>query len=69
MDKKAIRTIVKDILGIIKTNKKGEFSLPEDINDEMVYDFSKIKNFSINLIIVKNKSVKTFLTASLFFQV
>jgi hypothetical protein len=61
MDKKAIRTIVKDILGIIKTNKKGEFSLPEDINDEMVYDFSKIKNLSINLIIVKNKSVKTFL--------
>lgn len=60
MDKKAIRYIIKDIVTILKNNKRGEFTLPEDVNGEMVYVFDKIKDITVDLIISRTKSVDTF---------
>jgi len=40
MDRNAIRTIVRDIVSILKQNKKGDFYLPEDISDDKhIYTF------------------------------
>jgi len=56
-----IRTIIKDIVNVLKRHGEGEYSLPEDINNEMVYHFERgPKNISIELTIRFNDSVKTF---------
>ena len=54
MNRLALRTIIKDILMIIKQNQEGEFYLPEDINGEMEYSFTNSDiNYSIELTLVK----------------
>ena len=54
MNRLAIRTIIKDILMIIKQNKEGGFYLPEDINGEMEYSFTNSKlRYSIELTLIK----------------
>lgn len=48
IDRLAVRTVVKDIVNIIKQNKEGEFYLPEDVNDELEYTLTR-KNISFSV--------------------
>ena len=44
------KKLVKDILLTLKYQREGEFVLPEDISDEMVYTFPQFNSeFTINL--------------------
>jgi len=57
-----VRTLVKDIISLYKSQREGEFSLPEDIRGEehMTYSFPQINNdFSINLNLAKDDDVDT----------
>lgn len=54
MNRLALRTIIKDILMIIKQNQEGEFYLPEDINGEMEYSFTNSDiSYSVELTLIK----------------
>ena len=48
IDRLAVRTVVKDIVNIIKQNEEGEFYLPEDVNDELEYTLTR-KNISFSV--------------------
>lgn len=48
IDRLAVRTVVKDIVNIIKQNQEGNFYLPEDINDEPEYTLTR-KNISFSV--------------------
>jgi len=62
MNRLAIRTIVKDIVKVLKTEGDGEYVLPEDISDDMTYSFiNGPKNITVELEIRPNKDVKLFL--------
>jgi hypothetical protein len=62
MNRHAIRTIVKDIVKVLKTKGDGEYALPEDISDDMTYEFiNGPKNITVELVIRPNEDVKTFL--------
>jgi hypothetical protein len=62
MSRQAIRTIVKDIVKVLKTEGDGEYTLPEDISDDMTYSFiNGPKNITVELEIRPNKDVKSFL--------
>lgn len=55
-----VRQLVKDVLGVVKYQKEGEFSLPEDIGGEMVYSFSQLDStFTINLNLSISDDVET----------
>jgi hypothetical protein len=55
-----VRQLVKDVLNIIKYQKEGEFELPEDINNEMVYSFPQIESeFTIELSLQVSDDVET----------
>lgn len=54
------RKVVRDIINIFKQNDEGDFTLPEDISDEMVYDLKGDTSFSINLKITPTDSVDGF---------
>lgn len=55
-----IQKMVKDVVTILKTNQDGEFYLPEDINDEMVYNFTGVKDISVELTVRKDSDIKRF---------
>ena len=61
IDRLAVRTVVKDIVSIIKQNEEGEFYLPEDINDEPEYTLTR-KNitFSVELTLRFNDIIGGF---------
>ena len=62
MSRQAIRTIVKDIIKVLKTEGDGEYVLPEDISDDMTYSFiNGPKNITVELEIRPNEGVKSFL--------
>lgn len=45
-----VRELVKDILNIFKNNGPGEYSLPEDLDGEMTYNFHNLQTeFSLEL--------------------
>jgi chorismate mutase len=55
-----VRKVVKDIMSVVKYQKEGEFSLPEDIGDEMMYSTPKLNNpFTIELNLEVNEDVDT----------
>jgi hypothetical protein len=55
-----VREVVKDIMSVVKYQKEGEFSLPEDIGDEMMYSTPKLNNpFTIELNLEVNEDVDT----------
>jgi hypothetical protein len=57
----AIRTLVKDVVDVLKNGETGEFYLPEDIKDEMVYSFiNGPENVTVNLTIRDDESIDTF---------
>ena len=61
-NRQAVRTIVKDIVSVLKNEGDGEYVLPEDINDDMTYDFiNGPENITVELEIRPNKGVKGFL--------
>jgi hypothetical protein len=61
MNRLAIRTIVKDILNIVKTKKEGEFYLPEEINGEHEYSFINSKQtYSVELTLKSNDVIGGF---------
>jgi hypothetical protein len=57
-----VRSIVRDIITILKKGKDGEYGLPEDLyDDQMEYEFPQIDNpFSIFLEISSDDSVDGF---------
>jgi hypothetical protein len=62
MNRNAIRTIVRDIVTILKKDGDGNYTLPEDINDNMTYEFiNGPKNISVELEIRPNNDVDRFL--------
>jgi hypothetical protein len=55
-----IRKLVQDVLGVFKHQKEGDFTLPEDISDNMTYDFSQFNNdFTINVHLSQDENVET----------
>jgi hypothetical protein len=53
-----VRELVKDIIYIFKNNGVGEYSLPEDINGEMIYNFDNLQTeFSLELRIAESDYV------------
>jgi hypothetical protein len=53
-----VRTIVKQLVKIVKTRKTGEYYLPEDLNgDSIDYDFKGIPLFSIEFIYEESYSI------------
>jgi hypothetical protein len=55
-----VKQLVKDVLNTIKYQKEGEFELPEDINNEMVYSFPQIESeFTIELSLQVSDDVET----------
>ena len=62
MNRLAIRTIIKDIITIVKNNNGGFFKLPEDINDEPFYNFRNTKiKYDIELTIELSDKVDSFI--------
>jgi hypothetical protein len=56
-----IRTVVRDIIQVFKSENEGEFYLPNDLrDDEIEYEFPKF-NLEIELIIQQSKDVDDFL--------
>jgi len=60
--REVIRSVIKDIIKVFKSNNDGEFDLPNYLyEDEMVYEFPKISDpFSVELIIEENKNIRDF---------
>lgn len=57
-----VRKVVKDITQLIKYNQVGEFTLPEDVSGEMVYDFPQLETkFSVEVTISEDESVDGFI--------
>lgn len=55
------RQLVKDVLGFIKNNNEGEFSLPEDFGgDELTYDFGNLEEFSVTLILEQDPEIEDY---------
>jgi hypothetical protein len=56
-----VRTIVKDILGLIKFQRNGQFVLPEDIRiEDQTYKFSNLPEFTIELEVLESGTVDRF---------
>lgn len=50
MSRIAIRTVVRDIVNILKTHEDGNFYLPEDVRDSHIYSFmGESMEFSVEL--------------------
>jgi hypothetical protein len=62
-----IRTIVKDIVTIYKSNDEGEFYLPSDINDKVEYNFKRF-NLEVELIIQPSEDVNDFLMNAEYYR-
>ena len=61
IDRLAVRTVVKDIVSIIKQNEEGGFYLPEDVNDELEYTLTnKDISFSVELTLRFNDIIGGF---------
>lgn len=61
IDRLSVRTVVKDIVNIIKQNEEGEFYLPEDINGELEYSLTnKNISFSVELTLRFNDIIGGF---------
>jgi hypothetical protein len=56
-----VRKVVEDIIHIFKDQGEGEYNLPEDITEEITYQFSNLKtDFSVELTIQESDEVDTF---------
>ena len=54
------RELVKNVLSVFKFQKEGEYTLPEDISDEMSYSFPQFNSeFTIELKLEVSDDVKT----------
>jgi hypothetical protein len=61
------RKIVSDIITFVKTQKDGEFELPGDISDDMVYSFPQLDTqFSVDLSLKESSDVETFVADAEF---
>lgn len=61
MNRFAIRTIIKDIVKVLKNEGDGEYVLPEDISDNMTYDFDNgPEDITVELEIRPNKDINRF---------
>ena len=61
MNRYAIRTIIKDIVKVLKNEGDGEYVLPEDISDNMTYDFDNgPEDITVELEIRPNKDINRF---------
>jgi len=55
-----VRQLVKDVLSVIKFQKEGDFTLPEDIGGEMTYNFPQLETeFTIELNLTTSGDVET----------
>ena len=64
-----VRKVVRDITHLVKLGQTGEFSLPEDVSNEMVYDFSQLDTkFSVELTITEDESVDYYQIDSEYYR-
>lgn len=57
----ATRQIVKDIIQVVKNKKIGSFSLPEDISNNLIYDFGgHLDSFSVELDIKIDENIQGY---------
>jgi len=49
VQKSTIRTVIKDIITILKTKEDGEFYLPYEISGEDFYEFDNFPEFTVDL--------------------
>lgn len=65
-----VRQLVRDVISIFKSNKKGEFGLPEDLyHDKMVYNFPHLDTeFSIFLDLQQDPQIDGFDLEADFFR-
>lgn len=69
IDRITIRTVVKDIVGLLKKYQDGFFNLPEDINGEPEYILSKSNNsFSVELVINYDNSIEGYQIPNSFYN-
>jgi hypothetical protein len=56
-----VRQVVRDIITIFKNDGEGEYTLPEDIDGEITYDFNNLKTeFNVELTIEESDSVNGY---------
>lgn len=69
MSRQAIRTIVRDIVSVLKNEGDGEYVLPEDISNDMTYNFiNGPKNITVELEIRPNEDIDGFLVNGHFIK-
>jgi hypothetical protein len=69
IDRFAVRTVVKDIISVIKRKESGTFYLPEDINDELEYDFNNTKtSFSVELFLTTKNDIGGYAIPNAFYS-
>jgi len=57
-----VRKVVEDIIHIFKGQGEGDYNLPEDITEEITYQFPNLKTeFSVELTIQESDEVDTFI--------
>jgi len=61
IDRLAVKTVVKDILNLVKQKEEGDFYLPEDINNEFEYKLTNKKlGFTVELTLRHNELIGGF---------
>ena len=59
MSRHGIRTVIKDIVKILKYEDEGSYELPEDINGQHYYNFTDIKSqFNVELNVTYDESIE-----------
>ena len=69
IDRLAVRTVVRDIISVVKRKETGTWYLPEDINDELVYEFDNTKSsFSVELYLTTKDDIGGYAIPNAFFS-
>jgi hypothetical protein len=69
IDRLAVRTVVRDIISVVKRKETGTWYLPEEINDELVYEFDNTKSsFSVELYLTTKDDIGGYAIPNAFFS-
>jgi|LauGreDrversion4_2_1035121.scaffolds.fasta_scaffold276232_2 hypothetical protein len=56
-----VRKVVEDIVRVFKTRGEGDYLLPEDISEEITYNFHNLKTeFNLELTIIKSDEIEDY---------
>jgi len=69
IDRLAVRTVVRDIISIVKRKETGTWYLPEDINDEIEYEFENtLSGFNVELYLEHKDDIGGYAIPNAFFS-